>query len=150
METEQMVDLTHGTGVPNTPNDPVDPKPITDAIKTSEKAAAIEAAEVEAKAAKATAKATKAMAKVSAEAEAAVTVAAPAIVIPKAADGPDPFNIDDLVLTQSFAEAIDAEEVINTISIKKPNKQEWFRVHPHSSYLSKSKPIRNTTSCIPT
>ena len=41
--------------------------------------------------------------------------------------GPDPFDIDKLVLTQSFAEAVGAEEVINKIVVRKPNKQEWYQ-----------------------
>jgi hypothetical protein len=48
--------------------------------------------------------------------------------------GPDPFDIDKLVLTQSFAEAVGAEEVINKIAVRKPNKQEWFRVHPDPAF----------------
>jgi hypothetical protein len=48
--------------------------------------------------------------------------------------GPDPFDLSKLVLTQSFAEAICAEEVISRIVIRKPNKQEWFRVHPDPEF----------------
>jgi hypothetical protein len=48
--------------------------------------------------------------------------------------GPDPFNLSKLVLNQSFAEAIGAEEVISRIVIRKPNKQEWFRVHPDPEF----------------
>jgi hypothetical protein len=51
-----------------------------------------------------------------------------------AAKGPDPFDIDKLVLTQSFAEAVGAEEVINKIPVRKPNKQEWFRVHSDPAF----------------
>jgi hypothetical protein len=51
-----------------------------------------------------------------------------------AAKGPDPFDINKLVLTQSFSEAVGAEEVISRITIRKPNKQEWFRVHPDPEF----------------
>jgi len=118
-----MVDRTNGTGVPNTSNDSVELKPIADAIKAAEKKVKAATNKVNAEAAEA-----------AAVLEAAAAIAAPA-VIGKAVEGaPDPFNIDDLVLTQSFAEAVGAEEVINTILIRKPNDQDWFRVHPHASF----------------
>jgi hypothetical protein len=65
------------------------------------------------------------------EVEAAATAPAK---INGAVKGPDPFDIDKLVLTQSFAEAVGAEEVISRIAVKKPHKQEWFRVHPDPAF----------------
>jgi hypothetical protein len=51
-----------------------------------------------------------------------------------AAKGPNPFDLSKLVLTQSFAETVGAEEVISRIAIRKPNRQEWFRVHPDPEF----------------
>lgn len=42
----------------------------------------------------------------------------------------DIFDIDNLRLSQNFAESIGVKKTITTIPVRKPNRQEFFRVRP--------------------
>jgi hypothetical protein len=46
----------------------------------------------------------------------------------------DPFNPNNLRLDQSFEEAAGVRKLLNTIPVRKPNKQDWIRVHPDEEY----------------
>jgi hypothetical protein len=46
----------------------------------------------------------------------------------------DPFNPSNLRLDQSFEEASGVRKLLNTIPVRKPNKQDWIRVHPDAAY----------------
>lgn len=48
----------------------------------------------------------------------------------KAAANPNPFNPESLRITQDFAAAEGAQTLFNRIPVRKPDRQEWFRVHP--------------------
>ena len=43
---------------------------------------------------------------------------------------PDPFNPAALRLDADYGAGIGVKKVISTIPVRKPGKQEWFRVHP--------------------
>ena len=49
---------------------------------------------------------------------------------PEAVAAPDPFNVAALRLGQNFEEATGARKLITTVPVRKPHRQEWFRVHP--------------------
>jgi hypothetical protein len=51
--------------------------------------------------------------------------------IPEAAD---PFDLTKLRLDQSFVESAGVKKLLTTIPVRKPNKQEYVRVHPKSEY----------------
>jgi hypothetical protein len=46
----------------------------------------------------------------------------------------DPFDPAALRLDQSFAEAVGVKKLLTTVPVRKPNRQDWFRVHPDPSY----------------
>lgn len=46
----------------------------------------------------------------------------------------DPFDFANLRLQQDFANQVGVKKVINIIPVRKPNKQEFIRVHPGESY----------------
>jgi hypothetical protein len=46
----------------------------------------------------------------------------------------DPFNLDNLRLDQSFVEAAGVKKLLRTVPVRKPNKQEYLRVHPSPMY----------------
>ena len=46
----------------------------------------------------------------------------------------DPFDLDALRLDQSFVQAAGAEKLLNTVPVRKPNKQDFNRVHPGAEY----------------
>lgn len=46
----------------------------------------------------------------------------------------DPFNLSRLRLGQNFAETIGVEKSILTIPVRKPSRQDFFRVHPDPAW----------------
>ena len=43
---------------------------------------------------------------------------------------PDPFNPDNLRLSQSFAETVGVKKLLTTVPVRKPSPQDFVRVHP--------------------
>jgi hypothetical protein len=65
------------------------------------------------------------------------TTSAENITIDKTAEpvsGPDPFDLDALRLDPAFEETAGVRKVLSTVPVRKPHKQEWFRVHPDLAY----------------
>jgi hypothetical protein len=48
----------------------------------------------------------------------------------------DPFDLDNLRLNQSFAESVGLKKLLRTVPVRKPNKQDFVRVHPDEAYRS--------------
>jgi hypothetical protein len=46
------------------------------------------------------------------------------------ASAPDPFDLSNLRLSQSFTETAGVKKLITTIPVRKPSAQDWVRVHP--------------------
>src|SRR5271167_2141406 len=46
----------------------------------------------------------------------------------------NPFDPASLRLDQSFADTIGVKKLLTTVPVRKPGKQDWFRVHPDPSY----------------
>ena len=46
------------------------------------------------------------------------------------------FNIEKLVLSQNFEETGGAEKIIVRVPVRKPNRNEFFRVHPDEAKFS--------------
>lgn len=44
------------------------------------------------------------------------------------------FDFDSLKLSQDFTESIGTKKLLTTVPVRKPGKQEWFRVHPSEEY----------------
>jgi|SRR5215469_10978179 len=50
-------------------------------------------------------------------------------------DNVDPFaDLSTLRLSQSFIESAGAKKVLTTVPVRKPNSQDWVRVHPAADY----------------
>jgi hypothetical protein len=47
---------------------------------------------------------------------------------------PDPFNPASLRLDPSYADTVGVRKLLTTVPVRKPNKQEFVRVHPDPSY----------------
>jgi hypothetical protein len=47
---------------------------------------------------------------------------------------PDPFNVAALRLPPSFEQTAGVKKMITTVPVRKPNKQEFIRVHPGADY----------------
>jgi hypothetical protein len=47
---------------------------------------------------------------------------------------PDPFNLDNLRLSQSFTETAGVKKLLKTVPVHKPNPQDFVRVHPSPEY----------------
>ncbi len=47
---------------------------------------------------------------------------------------PDPFNLDNLRLSQNFAETAGVKKLLKTVPVHKPNPQDFVRVHPSSEF----------------
>ena len=47
---------------------------------------------------------------------------------------PNPFDLASMRLSQDFASAIGVKKKITTVPVRKPNRQEFVRVHPDSTY----------------
>jgi hypothetical protein len=51
-----------------------------------------------------------------------------------AAQAPDPYNLDNLRLSQSFTETAGVKKLLRTVPVHKPNPQDFVRVHPSPEY----------------
>jgi hypothetical protein len=51
-----------------------------------------------------------------------------------AAPSPDPFDLANLRLSQSFVETAGVKKLLKTVSVHKPNPQDFVRVHPSPEY----------------
>ena len=51
-----------------------------------------------------------------------------------AAPAPDSFNLQELKINLSFKEGPHVRKMLNVIPVRRPKKQEWFRVHPDAAY----------------
>jgi hypothetical protein len=51
-----------------------------------------------------------------------------------AAKSPNPFDLDGLALSQSFAETVGVEKLLTHVPIGKPDGQVWSRVHPSPEF----------------
>jgi hypothetical protein len=47
---------------------------------------------------------------------------------------PDPFDPAALRLDQSFAETVGVRKLLTTVPVRKPNRQDFVRVHPDPAY----------------
>ena len=47
---------------------------------------------------------------------------------------PDPFNPDNLQLSQSFTETVGVKKQLITVPVRKPNPQDFVRVHPDPAF----------------
>jgi hypothetical protein len=43
---------------------------------------------------------------------------------------PDPYDLSNLQLSQSFTETSGVKKLLTTVPVRKPNPQDWVRVHP--------------------
>jgi hypothetical protein len=55
-------------------------------------------------------------------------------VVTDTTQAPDPFNLDNLRLSQSFAETAGVKKLLRTVPVHKPNPQDFVRVHPNPEY----------------
>jgi hypothetical protein len=58
----------------------------------------------------------------------------PKLVKPTETEPSDPFNLDNLRLDQSFVESAGVRKLLTTIPVRKPNPQDFVRVHPAPEY----------------
>jgi hypothetical protein len=65
----------------------------------------------------------------------------PMIVDPSDPVTPDPFDIESLRINPSFQETAGVKKLLTTVPVRRPNGQEFFRVHPEDAY-------RNTFAAI--
>jgi len=49
-------------------------------------------------------------------------------------EAPDPFDLANLRLEQNFAETVGVKKLLRTVPVRKPNKQDFVRVHPDPEY----------------
>jgi hypothetical protein len=47
---------------------------------------------------------------------------------------PDPFDLDSLTLSQDFVESAGVKRLLTTVPVRKPNPQDFVRVHPDSTH----------------
>jgi hypothetical protein len=47
---------------------------------------------------------------------------------------PDPFDVESLRLSQAFTETAGVKKMLRTVPVRKPNKQDFVRVHPGADY----------------
>jgi hypothetical protein len=47
---------------------------------------------------------------------------------------PDPYDLNNLRLAQNFNETAGAKKLLRTVPVRKPNKQEFIRVHPDPAF----------------
>jgi hypothetical protein len=47
---------------------------------------------------------------------------------------PNPFNPSALRLSQSFADTVGVKKLVTTVPVRKPNRQDFVRVHPDPAY----------------
>jgi hypothetical protein len=58
----------------------------------------------------------------------------PALVKPTETEPSDPFDLTKLRLDQSFVESAGVKKLLTTIPVRKPNPQDFVRVHPSPEY----------------
>src|SRR6516165_2257 len=46
----------------------------------------------------------------------------------------DPYDLGNLRLSQSFTEAAGVKKLLTTVPVRKPNKQDFVRVHPSEDF----------------
>jgi hypothetical protein len=46
----------------------------------------------------------------------------------------DPFDLDSLRLNQNFVETAGVKKLLTTVPVRRPNPQDFVRVHPHENY----------------
>jgi hypothetical protein len=51
-----------------------------------------------------------------------------------AGESPDPFDLASLCLSQDFTEAVGVKKLLTTIPTRRPNSQDFVRVHPSPEY----------------
>ena len=56
--------------------------------------------------------------------------------IGEATASPDPFDLNNLRLDQNFAETSGVRKLLTTVPVRKPNPQDFVRVHPDPEYRS--------------
>jgi hypothetical protein len=61
-------------------------------------------------------------------------VEVPLDATPDDAAAPNPFNVAALRLPPSFEQTAGVKKVISTVPVRKPDRQEWLRVHPGDDY----------------
>ena len=49
-------------------------------------------------------------------------------------DKTNPFNPTSLRLDQSFADTVGVKKLLTTVPVRKPNRQDFVRVHPDPKY----------------
>ncbi len=49
--------------------------------------------------------------------------------------GNDPFDLSRLRLSQDFAQTLGVRKLLNTVPVRKPNRQEFIRAHSNKDYL---------------
>ncbi|MGY4289614.1 hypothetical protein ACVWXO_008880 [Bradyrhizobium sp. LM2.7] len=47
---------------------------------------------------------------------------------------PDPFDLANLRLSQSFTETVGVKKLVTTVPVRKPNPQDWVRVRPEPEF----------------
>ena len=47
---------------------------------------------------------------------------------------PDPFDLNNLRLSQAFVDTAGVKKLLNTVPVHKPNPQDFVRVHPSPDY----------------
>jgi hypothetical protein len=47
---------------------------------------------------------------------------------------PDPFDLDNLRLSQNFIDSAGVKKLLTTVPVHKPNHQDFVRVHPSPDY----------------
>ena len=60
---------------------------------------------------------------------------------------PDPFDLDFLRFDPSLTEGIGVRKVLNTVPVRKPNPQDFIRVHPDPAYRLPLAVIERCISC---
>ena len=56
------------------------------------------------------------------------------ITTSSAAELPDPFDLASLCLSQNFTETTGVKKLLTTVPVRKPNPQDFVRVHPSADY----------------
>src|SRR6516164_1135438 len=56
------------------------------------------------------------------------------ITTSSAAELPDPFDLAGLRLSQNFTETTGVKKLLTTVPVRKPNPQDFVRVHPSADY----------------
>jgi hypothetical protein len=54
--------------------------------------------------------------------------------VPPLEEGPDPFDVESLRLPQDFSALLGLESVLTKVSVRKPSKEWWIRVHDNPGY----------------